>query len=100
MIIYQQEFFMSKGFPLCSLHIVTQGYFFEFNGGLTMRIDFSDQVAVVTGAGGGIGRAVALALSDIGAKLRRYSNQGGRRLVASHAQCSTGLVVPTLVDST
>ena len=34
-----------------------------------MRIDFSDQVAVVTGAGGGIGRAVALALSDIGAKL-------------------------------
>jgi hypothetical protein len=40
MIIYQQEFFMSKGFPLWSLHIVTQGYFFEFNGGLTMRIDF------------------------------------------------------------
>jgi NAD(P)-dependent dehydrogenase (short-subunit alcohol dehydrogenase family) len=32
-----------------------------------MKIDFSGQIAVVTGAGGGIGRAVALALSDIGA---------------------------------
>ena len=34
-----------------------------------MKIDFSGQVAVVTGAGGGIGRAVSLALSDIGAKV-------------------------------
>ena len=28
-----------------------------------MKIDFSGQVAIVTGAGGGIGRAVSLALS-------------------------------------
>jgi len=34
-----------------------------------MKIDFSGQVAIVTGAGGGIGRAVSLALSDVGAKL-------------------------------
>lgn len=34
-----------------------------------MKIDFSGQVAVVTGAGGGIGRAVSLALSDVGAKV-------------------------------
>lgn len=34
-----------------------------------MKIDFSDQVAIVTGAGGGIGRAVSLALSNVGAKV-------------------------------
>jgi NAD(P)-dependent dehydrogenase (short-subunit alcohol dehydrogenase family) len=34
-----------------------------------MKIDFSGQVAVVTGAVGGIGRAVALALSEVGAKV-------------------------------
>lgn len=34
-----------------------------------MKIDFSGQVAIVTGAGGGIGRAVSLALSDVGAKV-------------------------------
>jgi len=34
-----------------------------------MKIDFSGQVAIVTGAGGGIGRAVSIALSDVGAKV-------------------------------
>jgi NAD(P)-dependent dehydrogenase (short-subunit alcohol dehydrogenase family) len=34
-----------------------------------MKIDFSDQVALVTGASGGIGRAVALALGQVGAKV-------------------------------
>lgn len=34
-----------------------------------MNIDFSGQVAIVTGAGGGIGRAVSLALSRLGARV-------------------------------
>jgi len=34
-----------------------------------MNIDFSGQVAVVTGAGGGIGRAVAQLLSEVGSKV-------------------------------
>ena len=34
-----------------------------------MKIDFQDQVAIVTGAGGGIGRAVSLALAGAGAKV-------------------------------
>jgi NAD(P)-dependent dehydrogenase (short-subunit alcohol dehydrogenase family) len=34
-----------------------------------MNIAFDDQVAIVTGAGGGIGRAVSLALGRAGAKV-------------------------------
>ena len=42
---------------------------FDDKGETDMKIDFSGKVAIVTGAGGGIGRAVSLALSQAGAKV-------------------------------
>lgn len=53
-----------------------------------MKIDFSGQVAIVTGAGGGIGRAVSLALSDVGAKvlLVDLSNESGQETEAQILQ--------------
>jgi len=54
-----------------------------------MKIDFSGQVAVVTGAGGGIGRAVAMALSAVGTKVLLVD-------LASDA----GLEIESLVRST
>jgi 3alpha(or 20beta)-hydroxysteroid dehydrogenase len=49
-----------------------------------MRIDFHDQVAVVTGAGGGIGRAVCLKLADLGARVLAVdlSEESGRETTA------------------
>ena len=34
-----------------------------------MAISFKDKVAIITGAGGGLGRAHALALAELGSKV-------------------------------
>ena len=49
-----------------------------------MKIDFTNQVAIVTGAGGGIGRAVSLTLADLGAKVLTVdlSEPSGRETAA------------------
>ncbi len=61
-----------------------------------MKIDFSGKAAIVTGAGGGIGRAVSLALSELGAKvlvvdLARDTGEETAALV--HAQGGTAQFV-------
>jgi NAD(P)-dependent dehydrogenase (short-subunit alcohol dehydrogenase family) len=49
-----------------------------------MKIDFTGQTAIVTGAGGGIGRAVSLALAGVGARVLavELSQESGERTAA------------------
>lgn len=53
-----------------------------------MKIDFGGQVAIVTGAAGGIGRAVALALAGVGARVLAVdlSSEGGEETAAQIRQ--------------
>ena len=64
-------------------------------------MEFLDQVALVTGAGKGIGRAVALSLSSVGAKLGVADiNLPLAETVAKEIQEAGGKAIPIQVDVT
>jgi NAD(P)-dependent dehydrogenase (short-subunit alcohol dehydrogenase family) len=78
-----------------------------------MKMDFGKQVAIITGAGGGIGRAVTLALAHAGAKVTavdlsmqegeetvRLARQSGGEAVFVQADVSQALDVSGYVDAT
>jgi NAD(P)-dependent dehydrogenase (short-subunit alcohol dehydrogenase family) len=56
-----------------------------------MTISFTDRVAIVTGAGGGLGRAYALALGARGAKVV-VNDLGGARDGTGHSDAATAVV--------
>ena len=67
--------------------------------GAATRHDFSGKVAVVTGAGGGIGRAYAMGLADAGAAVVVADiDEAGAGAVAKEIAGAGGTAVPVVVD--
>ena len=56
-----------------------------------MTINFTDKVAIVTGAGGGLGRAYALELAKRGAKVV-VNDLGGARDGTGHSDAALAVV--------